>query len=568
MDKPLSKRIVSDVDPIYINKDWRGKKMRVAVYIRVSTDSSDQANSLKNQKAHYEKFIPEHPNWDYVGLYQDDGISGTSMHNRAGLNQLIKDCEAKLIDLIAVKEVSRFARNTADCLNTVQKLLSLDPPIGIYFENNNLNTLDVGTKVMLTVFAMFAELDSELKSRSVEFGLTECYEDRRYLCPADNLLGYYKDAKYSIKIEPEGAKTVRLIYDLFLAGYSPDKIADILTSLGLLTAKKNPVWAKSSVTGILKNERYAGALLMQKQYTVSFLTHKTRRNVGQKKIYYEPDHHERIVSIDEHARSLLLLRANFDSLYFNHLYEIKVIRNGLLSGFIPMNPAFGGYDAGHYLGAFIMARVPEIDIETEVAHIAGTKRVRRELFCDKNTAAVTLSAHGIQFSSGCIPLMKDTSYVELLLHPAERLFAVRKSSRRNKNAIPWDSNGVTAQELSKVLYELMGWQKYWRYKMTANCFAKDGEQVLMFDLSCCEFRIRSGKKGEKTATGVPSEWFSEFGEELPEYMLLCRRAMADKLTDWKLSAVPSAVAEYGIGIKPLTYEQAEQRIAKMRCGDG
>jgi hypothetical protein len=307
---------------------------------------------------------------------------------------------------------------------------------------------------------------------------------------------------------------------------------------------------------------------MQKTYTVSFLTHKTRRNVGQKKIYYEPDHHKGIVTIDEHARTLTLLKANHASPYFNHLYEIKVIRSGLLSGFIPMNPAFGGYDAGHYLGAFVMARVPEMDIETEVAHIAGAKQVRRELFCDRNTAALTVSDSGLKFSGGCVPLMKNTDRVELLLHPAERLLAVRKAARRNKNAVPWNAESIPARQLSMVLYELMGWRMHWRYKMTANCFAKGDDQIIIFDLDCCEFRIRSGKKGEKTAKGIPKEWFSEFGDAKPDHMLLCRRAMAEKLEDWKIGAVPSPVNEYILAIKPLTRGQAEQRIAEMRCANG
>jgi hypothetical protein len=415
---------------------------------------------------------------------------------------------------------------------------------------------------------MFAELDSELKSRSVDFGLNECYERGEYMCPTNNLLGYYKDAKFSMQIEKEGAKTVRLIYDLFLAGYTPERIAEILSSLSLLTAKGKPIWQKSSVTGILRNERYCGAILMQKTYTVSFLTHKTRRNVGQKKIYYEPDHHEGIVTIDEHARTLLLLKANHASPYFNHLYEIKVIRCGLLSGFIPMNPAFGGYDAGHYLGALVMARVPEIDIETEVAHITGTKQVRRELFCDRNAAALTVSSKGLQFSSGCIPLLKNTDRVELLLHPAERLLAIRKVTRHNKNAVLWNVDGIPARQLSTVLYELMGWRKHWRYKMTANYLVKGDNQIILFDLDCCEFRIRSGEKGEKTARGVPKEWFSKFGDTKPEYMLLCRRAMAEKLEDWKVGANPSSVFEYALTIKPLTRDQAEQRITEMRCRNG
>jgi len=233
-----------------------------------------------------------------------------------------------------------------------------------------------------------------------------------------------------------------------------------------------------------------------------------------------------------------------------------------------MNPAFGGYDAGHYLGAFVMARVPETDIETEIAQIAGTKRVRRELFCDKSAAILTVSERGIQFSRGCMPLINDAENVELLLHPAERLIAVRKTARRNKNAVPWNADAIPARQLSTVLYELMGWQKHWSYKTTANCFGKGDEQIALFDLGCCEFRIRSGEKGEKTAKGVPQEWLSEFGYIEPEYMLLCRRAMAEKLDDWNTGAAPSPVAEYEIGIKPLTREQAANRIAEMRRADG
>ena len=240
-------KIISEIDPIYDSKDWRLKKLRTCAYIRVSTDSHDQENSLKSQRSHYEKFIAQFPNWEYVGIFADEGISGTTVRNRTGFRQMVETCKDGEIDLIVVKEVSRFARNVIDCLNTVQELLTLDPPVGIYFENNNLNTLDAGNKMFLTMFAMFAELESELKSKSVLFGLKEMYEGERYLCPAMNLLGYDKDGKYGLKIEPEGAKTVRLIYDLFLSGYSEKEIASLLTELARPTATGKLEWSKKAV---------------------------------------------------------------------------------------------------------------------------------------------------------------------------------------------------------------------------------------------------------------------------------------------------------------------------------
>ena len=445
-------------------------------------------------------------------------------------------------------------------------LVPVDPPVGIYFENNNLNTLDAGNKMFLTMFAMFAELESELKSKSVLFGLKEMYALEHYLCPAMNLLGYDKDGKYGLKIELEGAKTVRLIYDLFLSGYSEKKIASILTELERPTAKGKMEWTKAAVAGICGNEKYCGDILMQKGFTINFLTHQVRRNTGQRRIFYETNHHEAIVSRDEHARALLLLKANHDSPFFNHLYEVKVIRRGLLAGFIPMNLVFGGYDAGHYLGALVMARVPHKNIEAEIAHIAGTKRVRRELFSDKDAAIATISRFGMTFSAGCVSLLKETSYVEVLLHPNERLFAVRKTTKRNKNAVPWSSQTILARELSRVIYELMGWQKDWKYKVTANYFTKGDEQVIIFDLNCCEFRFRDSGRGDKPTRAIPSEWLSAFGDGLPEYMMLCRRALADELDKWDIDASASAVDAFGF--KPLSRNEAEKRIMEMREHDG
>ena len=562
------KRIISEVDPKYNSKDWRQKKLRVAAYARVSTDSKDQENSLKNQREYYEKFIPQHANWEYIGIFSDDGISGTSVRNRTGFREMIEACKAGSIDLIVIKDVSRFARNTTDCLNTVQELLTLDPPVGIYFENNNLNTLEAGNKVILTVLAMFAELDSELKSGSVRFGLQVIFDRGDYLCPTQNLLGYKKDGKYRMVIEPQGAKTVRLIYDLFLSGYSKKEIASILTELALPTAKGNLVWSTAAVSGICRNERYCGDIIMQKSYTVSFLTHQTRRNVGQRRLYYEPEHHEGIVSREEHARALLLLKANHESPFFNHEYEIKVIKRGLLAGFIPMNPAFGGYDAGHYLGALVMAQIRQIDIESEVAYITGAKRVRRELFGGKDTAVVTISSHGLLFNTGCVSLLKNTEYVEVLLHPGERLLAVRGCGRRNKNVVPWSGKAIPAKELSGVLFDLMGWRKSWKYKSTANCFTKNDEQILLFDLSCCEFHLPPNDRGERPARAVPSDWLSKFGEALPEYMMLCRRALANVLDDWQLDVPASAIQGFTSGIKSLSRKEAERRISEMRDDDG
>ena len=563
MEKNHKNRIVYAVDPIYENKERQQRILRVAIYIRVSTDSSDQMNSLYNQKMHYESIVLANPNWEYVGLYADDGISGTSTRNRKEFNRLLADCKAGKIDLIIVKDVSRFARNVVDCLNTTEFLQTLDPPVGIYFENNNLNTLDVGTKLFLTIFAMVAELESASKSDSVRFGNNVCFERGDYFSPT-RLLGYKKVGKYEMEIEPEGANTVRLIYDLFLAGYSLKEIAEVLTLLSRLTATGRVKWSPGSVARILQNEKHCGDFIMQKTFVENYLTHKVIRNRGQRKLYHALQHHKGIVTKAEHVRALLLLKSNPYSPYYNHLFVIKIIRQGLLSGFIPLNPAFGGYNACHYLYAFEISRIPFPKIETEVTHIVGAKPIRREFFHERNTAAVTLSRLGIFFNPGCISLMKETEYVEMLLNPMELLLAVRKTTRQNRNAIPWKPLSVRARELTRIIYQLMGWQTDWKYKATAHYFSKNNQQVIIFDLASCVFQFREGKKLIKS---IPSEWISEFGEDFSEHAMLCRRALAKKLENWKLSATPSHVDGIELGVVHLTREQAEERITEMRYGN-
>lgn len=546
----------SEPDPKYSTTDWRGKCLRAAAYIRVSTDSDDQENSLKNQRAHYERMIPSNPLWEYVGIFQDEGISGTNMRNRKGLLRLIDECKAGNIDLIVVKEVSRLARNTRDCLDIAQQLAGLNPPVGIFFENNNLNTLDAGSKVFLTVLAMCAELESELKSRSVEFGQDELF--RTYKFPVPKLLGYRKVEKYTMEIEEEGAKTVRLIYDLFLAGNAPVEIAAILTNLKRPTARNNLTWLPGSVTDILSNEKYAGAYLMRKRFTVSFLTHQTRRNIGQKRIFHKPNHHAAIVSLEEHARVLLMLRANHASPFFNNKYEIKVIRSGLLAGFIPMNAAFGGYGAEHYLAAHIMARVPDVEFAAEIAVIPGLRRLSRKILCDRHTATLTLNKTQAVFNKLCESRL-DADYAEILLNPKEKLLAVRRSASNNPNAIPWSGEPIPARELNNVLFEMMGSQNGWQCKIPASVLRRCDESVIIFDLTDCEYRFRA--ENMKYIRAISDERYNMAGTV--DYMLRSRRAYADSLKDWKLGEKAAEVEGFNSYITPASKEAIDTMIREL-----
>jgi DNA invertase Pin-like site-specific DNA recombinase len=169
MGRNHKNRSVSEIDSIRANKNFRQKKLRVAAYSRVSTDSSDQENSLKNQKDHYETTILANPNWEYAGFYVDNGGSGTKTCNRKEFNRMLDDCKKGKIDLIVAKDVFRFANNIVDCLNTVELLLNNTPPIGVIFEDNNLNTLDANDKVVIEIFALLTEYENELKRKQKTF---------------------------------------------------------------------------------------------------------------------------------------------------------------------------------------------------------------------------------------------------------------------------------------------------------------------------------------------------------------------------------------------------------------
>jgi hypothetical protein len=301
---------------------------------------------------------------------------------------------------------------------------------------------------------------------------------------------------------------------------------------------------------------------MRKRYTVSFLTHQTRKNIGQKRIYHVPEHHTPIVSPGEHARALLMLRANHASPFFNNKYEIRIIRRGLLAGFIPMNVAFGGYGAEHYLAAYIMARVPKITYSADVPVIPGLRHFGREVCCDKNTATLNVTKNLMSFNSMCVSRL-DAKYVEILLNPSEKLIAVRKSSYKNKNAILWDSAVIAAREINSVFYEMMGWQKGWQCKIPANILRRDEQKVLIFDLSVCEFKYRTGGKNSRYVRAIPNNWANSEGTGKIDLMLNARRAYAQSLPDWRLAESALAVEGFDTYIEPYSSEAIDLTIREL-----
>ena len=269
------------------------RKRRVAAYARVSTNSEEQVTSYEAQVDYYTKYIQGRADWEFVKVYTDEGISGTNTKHRDGFNEMIEDALAGKIDLIITKSVSRFARNTVDSLITVRKLK--EKGIEVYFEKENIYTLDSKGELLITIMSSLAQEESRSISENITWGKRKFFADGRVYLPYKNFLGYEKGEDGLPQIVPEEAEIIRYIYAMFLEGKTPYAIASILTENGIPTPRQKTVWKPSTVESILTNEKYKGAALLQKSFTVDFLTKKMKPNEGEVPQYYIEDSHEAII---------------------------------------------------------------------------------------------------------------------------------------------------------------------------------------------------------------------------------------------------------------------------------
>ena len=271
-------------------------KLRVAAYCRVSTDTEEQATSYEAQIAHYTEYIQKNPEWEFAGVYADDGISGTNTKKRSEFNRMIEDCEAGNIDMIITKSISRFARNTLDCLKYIRQLKEKNIPV--FFEKESINTMDAKGEVLITIMASFAQQESESLSKNVKLGLQFRYQNGQVQVNHNHFLGYTKDDEGNLIIDPEQAEVVKRIYREYLEGYSMDKIAKGLEADGILTGAGKTRWWSSTINKILRNEKYIGDALLQKTYTTDFLSKTRVKNNGIVPQYYVEGNHEAIIPKD------------------------------------------------------------------------------------------------------------------------------------------------------------------------------------------------------------------------------------------------------------------------------
>lgn len=269
------------------------RQLRVAAYCRVSTDDEEQLTSYEAQQTYYTDKIMTNRDWTMAGIFADEGITGTSARKRPEFLRMIRQCRQKKIDIILTKSISRFARNTVDCLNYIRILRELG--IAVIFEKENINTLEADSEILITMLGAFAQAESESISANVRWGKRQAMREGKAHIQYNRLYAYEKGEDGNPKIIPEQAEVVRSIYDQYLTGASLRMIKERLESEQIPNGAGNIHWTLSSIRSILTNEKYCGDVLLQKTYVSDCINRKVIRNTGQLPMYLVQNHHEGIV---------------------------------------------------------------------------------------------------------------------------------------------------------------------------------------------------------------------------------------------------------------------------------
>ena len=300
-------------------------KKRVAAYARVSTEQDAQQNSYEAQIEFYTGYIQGKPEWEFVGIYADEGISGTSLKRRDGFNRMVDDAMHGKIDLILTKSISRFSRNTVDALTITRKLRSAG--IDVFFEKEGISSMDPNAELIFTILCTTAQEESRSISENVRWGMQRSMEAGKVNLPYKSFLGYEKGPDGLPQIVEEEAEIIRTIYDLYLQGHTFRYISEYLTDNGIKTPRGKDVWSVSTIKCILTNEKYKGDARLQKTYTVDYLTKEKRVNQGERKQWYIRDSHDAIVSPEtfELVQKEIARRGSNRGKYYDSPFTGKII---------------------------------------------------------------------------------------------------------------------------------------------------------------------------------------------------------------------------------------------------
>lgn len=310
----------------------QARKLKVAAYARVSTDSEDQLNSFNAQKNEFEKRILANPDWEFAGMYADEGISGTCMSKRPGFMQMIQDAKDGKIEYIICKSISRFGRNVREMLEVINMLREIN--VYIWFDEDHFDTKDQSMEFVLTIFGAAAQEEIRQTSKRIKWGVQKRMEKGERKMVVKTTLGYMYDSEDKVVIDETTKDIVIEIFNLFIAGYSYREIAKIMTNRGYLTGTGKTEWNMYDVERVITNEKYVGDFVMQKTVVVDYMTHKAVKNDNVTNKYIIENHHEAIIPREkfEEARAIRLAKHSARSKrkpLINLLSEIFICENCL-----------------------------------------------------------------------------------------------------------------------------------------------------------------------------------------------------------------------------------------------
>lgn len=521
-----------------------GHKFRVCAYCRVSTDNDEQLSSFELQQAHYKHVVQDHPNWELKRIYADEGISGTSLKNRDSFNEMIEACQRGEYDLIVTKSVSRFARNLVDCISLIRMLKGQNPPVGVFFETDNLYTLAENSELMLSFLATFAQEESVKKSEAMTWSLQQRFKDGKLLTPAP--LGYNRPKditgryiKYApLEINEEEAKIVRFIYSAYLSGWSQEQIAAFLTDVGCQTKSGGTEWSTGTVGYILTNERYCGNVLTWKTFTSDLYEHKHKKNHQDRDQYLYRDRHDAIVSVEVFEAAQVLLE-NRKHHVRGGLPLFHVIDEGIFRGFIPINHHWVNDDPNTYYDISNSIKQPTRLRKIEKSDISafdfqGYQVVRSQFMQVRYEGPViTISNERISFNKFCVQRFENVAFVQLLLHPTERRIAIRPCVKGDAHSIRWRpdpdkplySKTLNCQHFGNALFSIMEWNPDYVYKIRGTWATRGSEQIIVFNLPnavpamSVQVVDTEENASKRRVDMCPEEWADDFGPEFYEHTL-------------------------------------------------
>lgn len=572
----------------------KGSKI-VAAYTRVSTNSMEQVSSVENQTKYYEKKISENPDWTLSEIYSDEGKSGTSLRHRDAFKRMMQDAKDKKMDLILCASISRFARNVSDCIEQLSLLKTMNPnhPVGVYFETENIYSLDDRSNDSLEMQAMLADWESKNKSRRMILSYDQRILTGQY--PVADLLGYRHTTDGELVIVPDEALTVRFVFLAYIGGMSCDDIAKVLTEHKRPTLKGRIEWNRDMVWAIMGNERRWGDLEARKTIVIDYKHGIVAKNNNRRDAAYVPQHHEGIVTPNI-AKAVKLLSES--SRKIEGIPDTVVIKNGSLKGFVSTHPGWEGINHEVLVdmcrGTYTDEELTELDKtariragkeHTDVLSLSftGYQVAPGIVFLDKSMPSLTITPKSLKFNKVCHERLNNCNYIEIFYHPIFQMVIIRESMGRLNNSVEWvtasgrNITSIGSKAFAKAVYDGLNWNGDYNFKFRGITKQRGMTKFIIFNLDEPQILIKKKTVRDMTApneyvnhkkddnlTAYMSDWNKErirFSYELHQK----RNEILNAITEDDI-LVNGVVAENPIlGDIPSRDELAEELTNLLEC---